>query len=327
MSSNAILALDTSNYTTSAALCGENGRVLLNVKAPLPVKDGERGLRQSDAVFHHTRNFPKIAEKVRKYISDNGINLIAVGVSDKPRGVDGSYMPCFLSGVAVAEMISAVCGIPLYRTSHQAGHIMAAIYSASVNCGSDMQKTMSEKFLAFHVSGGTTDLLLCEPDENELFKIRQIGGSHDINGGQAVDRSGVMMGLSFPCGPELDNAALEFDGKLMKPKLSVKGTWCNLSGVENKSAQLYSSGGNIPEVAAFTLDFIAKTIEKITENALIEYGEMPVIYAGGVMSSRYIRRILENYGSFADPVFSADNAAGVSLITLEKHRRMNEYNG
>ena len=316
------LGIDTSNYTTSAAICDGEGNILLNAKAPLPVKEGERGLRQSDAVFHHVKNLPEVSRQAGRIMDENREKtLVSVGCSATPRDSDGSYMPCFLSGLAAAEMTANVYGVPVVRVSHQAGHIMAALTSACVNSGADRDGIMGDRFLAFHVSGGTTDVLLCEPDEKRIFRITRIGGTKDINGGQAIDRTGVRMGLSFPCGAEMDKAALTFDGKLPKPKITVDGAWCNLSGLENKAAARFEETGSIPGTSAYTLDFIAKTLEKITQNVLREYGDMPVIYAGGVMSSRYIRRTLETYGMFSDAQYSADNAAGVALLAREYHRR------
>lgn len=316
------LGIDTSNYTTSAAVCDGEGNILLNAKVPLPVKEGERGLRQSDAVFHHVKNLPEASREVGRIMDETrDKKLISVGCSATPRDNDGSYMPCFLAGLAAAEMTANVYGVPLVKLSHQAGHIMAALNSACVNSGTDRDGIMNEKFIAFHVSGGTTDVLLCEPDEKRIFRITQIGGTKDINGGQAIDRTGVRMGLSFPCGAEMDKAALTYTGRLTKPQISVKDTWCNLSGLENKAAQCYEATGSIPETSAYTLDFIGKTLEKITQNALLQYGDMPVIYAGGVMSSQYIRRTLQKYGMFADARYSSDNAAGIALLAREYHRR------
>ena len=315
------LGIDTSNYTTSAALCDDSGNILLNCKIPLPVAEGARGLRQSDAVFHHVKNLPGAAEAYRNALSETDGRLIAVGCSYAPRDIEGSYMPCFLAGVAAAEFTAATEKLPLYRVSHQAGHIMAALNSACRNSGADRDILLHERFLAFHVSGGTTDVLLCEPDDNLIFRITQIGGTRDINGGQAIDRTGVKMGLHFPCGAEMDQAALSFDRKISRTKLSVDGTWCNLSGLENKAESVYKSSGDIAETSAYTLDFIARTLEKITLNALEEYGNMAVIYAGGVMSSQYIRKTLAKYGMFADAQYSSDNAAGVALLAAELHRR------
>ena len=200
---------------------------------------------------------------------------------------------------------------------------MVALYSSCVNNNTDMRELLGEEFIAFHVSGGTTDLLLVKPDEKELFEIDGIGGTRDINGGQAIDSAGVMMGLSFPCGAEMDKAALGFNGKVTRTKLSIDGTECNLSGLENKSAEIYKKSGDIAETSAYVLDFIARTLEKLTQNALEKYGEHKVLYAGGVMSSQYIRKTLGKYGMFADAAFSSDNAAGVSLITREKYYRDN----
>lgn len=322
MMNRIFLGIDTSNYTTSAAVCDEEGNVLLNAKCPLPVREGERGLRQSDAVFHHVKNLPVVSAKVGEMLrEDTNRILTAIGCSCAPRDNDGSYMPCFLSGVAAAEMTAQTTGLPLYRFSHQAGHIMAALNSACRNHNVSPDEIMRSRFIAFHVSGGTTDVLLCEPDDERIFRITQIGGTRDINGGQAIDRTGVMMGLAFPCGSEMDKAALTYDGRLEKPKLSVNGTWCNLSGLENKAAERYAKSKDIAETSAYTLNFIAKTLEMITQNVLAEYGEMPIIYAGGVMSSVYIKKTLAKYGMFAEAQYSSDNAAGVALLTAELYRR------
>ena len=318
------LGIDTSNYTTSAALCTADGQVLLNHKVPLPVKEGERGLRQSDAVFHHVKNLPESASAVGEYLKNNPhLTLTAVAVSKTPRDAAGSYMPCFLSGVATAEFIAATSAVPIYYVSHQAGHVMAALCSASEISGVDMEKIASERFIAFHVSGGTTDVLLCEPDEERFFKISQIGGPRDINAGQAIDRSGVMMGLRFPCGAEMDKMALLFEGKINKFALSVDGTWCNLSGLENRAKKMLDEGVSYEEISTNVLDFIARTLEKITKNVIAEFGDMPIIYAGGVMSSQYIKKTLGKYGMFASPACSADNAVGVALHAAKYYKRSN----
>jgi len=325
MNGKLFLGIDTSNYTTSAAIVNGEGKVVLNAKRPLPVREGERGLRQSDAVFHHVKNLPSVSEEVRSTLHALGTEeWTAVGCSATPRDNEGSYMPCFLSGLAAAEMTAASMQKPLYRVSHQRGHVMAALYSACENHGLSMDPFLKEPFLAFHVSGGTTDLLLCEPDEELVWKITCIGGSKDINGGQAIDRTGVRMGLHFPCGAQMDEAALTYTGKCPPVKISVTDCFCNLSGLENKTEDMIRSGEDLAAVSAYTLTFIAKTLEKMTLNAKERYGDLPVIFAGGVMSSRFIRKILNPYGYFADGQYAADNAAGVALLTAELYRRSRE---
>ena len=212
------LGIDTSNYTTSCAIL-ENGVITKNCKLPVFVKAGERGARQSDAVFSHIKNLPKVMEMIGPIKPD------AIGVSLRPRDVEGSYMPCFLAGYAVASSLATALGVPLYEFSHQAGHVRAALYSAGRH---DLVK---DRLIAFHVSGGTTEVLLYDNG-----KIDCIGGTKDINAGQLIDRVGVKLGLTFPCGKELealaDFAAMKKEG--LTPITSLHGLFCNLSGLENK---------------------------------------------------------------------------------------------
>ena len=302
------LGIDTSNYTTSCALY-ENGEVIQK-KLLLPVKEGEKGLRQSDAVFHHTARLWPLVEELfdgRKPVID------AIGVSEKPRDAEGSYMPCFLVGVNAARCIGAALGKPVYGFSHQSGHIMAALYSAKKT------ELVGQKFIAFHVSGGTTEMLLVSPDAQRAFDVEIIGETLDLNGGQAVDRAGVMLGLKFPCGKELERLALQSE-KNFNPKICVKDGNCSLSGLENKCVSMHKNGESAEDIARFCLDFVGKTIEKMTEYALEKYGNLPLVYAGGVMSNSIIRkRITDKFGAFfAEPDFSCDNAAGVAILAAMK---------
>ncbi len=309
-----IVAFDTSNYTTSASICDLDGNVIANLKAPLAVKDGERGLRQSDAVFSHTKNLPELCDRLAKEL--DGFTPVAVGVSTTPRRAEGSYMPCFLCGSAVAHSFAATERLPIYETSHQHGHIMAAMYSSGAT-----EKLMSGKFLAFHVSGGTTEALLITPNSQATdFDIELVGATNDINAGQAIDRAGVMMGLSFPCGKELESLAAAYMGKPIKKRVCVCDGFCSLSGVENIAQNMYRDTGDKAEVAAFVFDFICRTLCEMTKQILEKYGDMPVLYAGGVMSNRIMRAELGARfdAHFAEPEFSADNAAGVALLARLK---------
>ncbi len=301
------LGLDTSNYTTSAAVyLSEEGRIV-QVKRLLPVKEGELGLRQSDAVFHHTKQLPELTEQL--FGSYEHGELAAVSASVRPRNTEGSYMPCFLVGEGTARTLSAANGIPMHRTSHQVGHILAALYSAG------RLDLVKERFIAFHVSGGTTDCLLCEPDDEEIVHITEIGTSLDLKAGQAVDRTGVMLGLRFPAGAELEKLAMKAD-KSIKVKAVMKGSNCCLSGVENKCRTMLESGEKPENIAKYCLDFVAATAIAMTEAAQAEHGELPLVFAGGVMSDVIIRdRILERFpeADFAEPQYSCDNAAGVAI--------------
>ena len=300
------IGIDTSNYTTSCAACDRDGNVIANIRIPLPVAEGERGLRQSDAVFAHVRNLPAAMRELRETV--RGRQALAIGVSNQPRRCEGSYMPCFLSGVAAAESLAAPLDAPIYQFAHQEGHIMAALYSAG-------KTDLAEKeFLAFHVSGGTTEVLHVLPRENG-FTV-SVSGSLDLHAGQAIDRIGVLMGLQFPCGKELETLAATFSGKLPPFRISVRGAESHLSGLENLAANLWATTKDPALVAAFTMEFIAKTLEGMTKGAVERYPGLPIVYAGGVMSNAFLQARLSAQGEtfFAKPAFSADNAAGIALL-------------
>lgn len=304
------VGIDTSNYKTSAAIV-IGGKVVYNGRFPLPVKEGERGLRQSDAVFAHIKNLPEAMDKIGELLLNYERHPNSVGVSRSPRDVEGSYMPCFLAGEVAAHSFAAAANVPLYEFSHQAGHITAALYSA----GKTELLFGDKPFAAFHVSGGTTEITLVTPTGGAPT-IDCIGGTNDLNAGQLIDRIGVMMGMRFPCGAELEEAADLYAGEPVSVNVSVKGLECNLSGAENKARQLYEKTCDKAKVAAFTLDFVADTIDTLTKNLRREYKDIPVIYAGGVMSCMRMRAKLGKRRDvyFSDPEFSADNAAGTALL-------------
>jgi len=310
------LGIDTSNYTTSAALYDSADGKMISVKKLLPVKEGEAGLRQSDAVFHHTKQLPEIFGKLfSRY--DGTENITAVGVSFRPRNIDGSYMPCFLCGEGIADCIGAAMNIPVMKTSHQVGHILAALFSA------DKLSLINEPFIAFHVSGGTTDCLYCKPDTDELIRAEEISSSLDLKAGQLIDRAGLMLGLKFPCGAELerlsDNAA-----ENMTARAVMKNGCCCLSGFENKVRKMLDEGVPRENAARYVLEAVFDSVYEMTLWAREKYGNIPVIYAGGVMSDRYIcRRLGERLDNvyFSAPEYSCDNATGTALYGYYSYER------
>ncbi len=308
------LGIDTSNYTTSCALYDSLSDTVIQEKQLLPVKEGEKGIRQSDAVFHHTQALPVL---IRRIMEKAGEIPGIIGFSDRPRDAEGSYMPCFTVGSGAASSIASVMKIDSYGFSHQSGHIMAALYS----CG--RTDLASERFIAFHVSGGTTEMLLVSPDDERGFKAVIIGKTLDLNCGQAIDRTGVMMGLSFPCGKELEKLA-EKSAEEFRPRVFVKDGCCSFSGLENKCREMLGSSSSPEDTAKFCLDYISHALVSMTVYAREKYPSLPVVYAGGVMSDMIIRNKIESTFEnvfFAGPVFSRDNAAGVALLAYFNRRR------
>lgn len=297
------LGIDTSNYTTSVALYDSSKKVDYSLKMLLPVKKGEKGIRQSDAVFHHTQQLPVLVSEIEKYLTEP---VKAIGVSAKPRPVEGSYMPCFTVGKGYGEVAGKLLGVPVYHFTHQEGHIVSALYSAH------KLDLIGKKFISFHISGGTTEALLV--DEN--MNINLVAKTLDLNAGQAVDRVGVEMGLAFPCGKQLEQLALNFKGKVnVIPTL--KGADCCISGVENQCKKMLNSGEPKEKVAYYCLKYIEETIYKMVISLKEKYGDLPLVFAGGIMSNSIIRESLTNRidCTFAKVEYSTDNAVGIAYMT------------
>lgn len=310
---SAFLGIDTSNYTTSAALFDSEANTIIQSKKLLPVKAGELGLRQSDAVFAHVK---QLGDMVQNIFAEYGGKITAIGVSTRPRDIDGSYMPCFLVGEMAANCLGAALKVPVLPFAHQQGHVAAALYSAG------RLDLFRERFIAFHLSGGTTEALLVEPSAERIILCTKIGGSMDLKAGQAVDRIGVMLGLPFPAGKYLEELALKSDRKF-KIKSVMKGTECCLSGIENKCRKMLENGEKPEDIALFCLKSVEASLCGMTDATLSEYGKLPLVYAGGVMSNCIIRNTIENkYGGiFAKPEFSSDNAAGIAVLAAEAYKR------
>lgn len=299
------LGIDTSNYTTSVAIYDNETKKVIHKKKLLPVKPGERGIRQSDAVFHHTQ---AVRELIDSIFSEFSGSISAVACSTCPRWVEGSYMPCFTVGETVATSIAMALSVPLYKVSHQEGHIAAALYSASA------MSLMGSEFLAFHVSGGTTEALLVTPDSRSLVACKLLASSSDLKAGQAIDRVGVMLGLQFPCGPELEKLASQCSEKFSVRVPVVDGS-PSLSGVENQCSAMISSGAPAASVAAYCLQFVGASLTSMTSYVTSLYPTLPIVYSGGVMSNGYLQSLLASSSSyFATPEFSSDNAAGVAIL-------------
>ena len=297
------IGFDTSNYTTSIACFDGDGGV--NCSQLLPVKQGELGLRQSDAVFFHTKSLPELSGRLFSHvdIAQTG----AIGVSTRPRAVDGSYMPCFLVGYTQAKLLSDALHKPLVKVSHQQGHVAAALWSAG------RLDLMDVPHLAWHLSGGTTELLLVEP-EGKNVRCTKIGGTTDISAGQLIDRTGQLLELPFPAGKHLDMLSRDTkDTEVFRVKCT--GTEFSLSGVQNKVQQYHQQHQNAAETAAYALRCVAQAVLKASQNAKKAYPGLEIVFSGGVASNSMLRQVLAPLNPvFAQPQYSTDNAMGVAIL-------------
>lgn len=299
-----VIGFDTSNYTTSIAYF--NGELGENVSQLLPVKEGELGLRQSDAVFHHTKSLPDLSDRLFSLISDR--NIQAVGVSTSPRALEGSYMPCFMVGYSHAKLLSNAYGVPIFTFSHQQGHVAAALWSA------DRMDLMDRPHLAWHLSGGTTELLLVTPNGRNV-DCKIIGGTTDISAGQLIDRTGQMLGLPFPAGKSLDKLS-ENSEKTDFFRVKCKDMQFSLSGVENKVKQYMQQGSTPEDTACYALKSVISAVLQATKQAKEVYPDLPIVFSGGVASNSMLRQETLNLNPiFAEPRFSTDNALGIAVLT------------
>ena len=302
------LGIDTSNYTTSVALFdGKNHRMVRKI---LDVKEGMRGIRQSDGVFIHNKELPLMIKEII-----NGDKIDAVGVSVTPRNVKGSYMPVFTVGSGYAKAISSVLDVNCHEFSHQDGHIMAGIYSLG------SYELLNEPFISVHLSGGTTEILKSKYNgynfDNEI-----IGGTLDISAGQLIDRVGVKMGLKFPCGKELEKLALSTEEIIPLP-ISVKGAYVNISGTETKLQTITEVSNAV--IARSVFFYIAQILIKTIRTAREQTGIKRIMIAGGVASNSIIREKLTD--EFADNIYfaskelSSDNAVGIAVLAYKAEEK------
>ena len=314
-----ILAFDTSNYTTSAAFLNATTGRGANVSRLLPVESGKLGLRQSDAVFAHVRALPGIVEELSRRPEFETPDVFAA--SDRPRAAEGSYMPCFLVGEGSAREMALAQHAPFYVFSHQQGHIAAAVYSAG------RPELLNSDFLAWHLSGGTTELLLVRPDPTQIVTEEIVGGTTDISAGQLIDRAGVLLGMDFPAGKHIAALAAE------EPSGEGYAVRCtdsrfSLSGMENRVIQMKNAGHSTAEIANFVINTVLSAIRRATEQALLRRPGLPVLCSGGVASNERIRReMTERFGAvFARPELSTDNAMGIAVLAaIRREGRLPEW--
>ena len=298
-----VIGIDTSNYTTSIAYF--DGLEGVNCSRLLPVKQGELGLRQSDAVFAHIKSLPELSGRLFSNVEIGAVT--AVGVSTRPRAVEGSYMPCFMVGYSHAKLLSDLLNVPLVEVSHQQGHVAASLWSAG------RLDLMDQPHLAWHLSGGTTELLLVEPEEKNV-RCTRIGGTTDISAGQLIDRTGQLLELPFPSGKHLD--VLSKEGT-MKDVFRVKcpGMEFSLSGVQNKVQLFHQKQGLAAETAAYALRCVANAVYQASKNAMKAYPGLPIVFSGGVASNSMLRDVIAPLDPiFSKPEFSTDNAMGVAVL-------------
>lgn len=314
-----VLGIDTSNYTTSmCAVRVSDGRVMADSRKVLPVQQGEKGLRQSDALFFHVQQIPEVFAKLRQQLTTEDPNptWALISVSAHPRPLLRSYMPVFQAGMSFAQALSVMAQIPVFRTSHQEGHIAAAEYFLG-------DVITGHTHFAVHLSGGTTDVLLAERTRFG-YHVSILGEGLDLHAGQFVDRVGVAMGFEFPAGPSLEQTACAASGSDFRLPSRANGCQISFSGPCSAALRALDSGVPPSDVARAVENSIANSVVKALVHAAKLYAQIEfVVIAGGVAANEQVKMRIKHRLSilapslkplFAPPEFSRDNALGVAAI-------------
>lgn len=295
---NYYLGVDTSNYRTSICLLDEMGRIVFERRPLLVVPQGKLGLRQQEAVFQHLKTLPELFEELGVLKGE-----IHFGVTNKPRNLQESYMPCFLVGESFIRALSA--GRGYLAISHQENHIWAGL--------KENEELIGKPFLAVHLSGGTTEFLKVNWSKSGYnLSVDEIGGTSDISAGQFLDRIGVLLGLPFPSGPYLEELAERTD---LRIGVQVKGNKISYSGPETKAKQLILEGTEGKHIAYAALLAISKSVSRVIHNIVIETGIEDVLLVGGVMANKLIKeRLILDLSKTTNLYFASENASGDSAL-------------
>ena len=314
----AVLAFDTSNYTTSIALMDESGALLDHQRKLLSVPTGKRGLRQSDALFQHVRELPGLMDRMRGSLKQVAVS--AVGYSSRPRRVEGSYMPVFLAGESLARSLAVTHQAACMAFSHQEGHIAAGLWSLGLE--------VNDPFYALQLSGGTTELLRVDPAPDGGYRSAIIMDTSDLSLGQLIDRTGVALGLAFPAGPALEQLALGCQEKPFDIPFSITHNQISLSGPETFVQRKIGQGVSPALIALSVFRFSGHLLGKIIIQAAKKEALPVLLTVGGVAANAIIRDQLAAFTAslpltvhHALPEFCSDNAVGIAALTQQGRRR------
>ncbi|NTW72893.1 MAG: hypothetical protein HGA49_11725 [Eubacteriaceae bacterium] len=316
-SNDLFLGIDTSAYTTSVAVADGNENIIMDIRIPLRIKEGSRGLRQQEAVFQHIGNLEIIAERLDQIQG----KIRAVSASAKPRWTEDSYMPVFTVSNNTGKFVSKMLGAHFYPTSHQRGHLRIALKSCSLEPG---------RYLAAHISGGTTEILEMEYSGN-MIKESLLGGSGDISAGQLIDRTGVHLGFDFPSGRPMEDYLRDKDIHKLKEKYTYKAFFkegkLNLSGIESHIMRVYHSNGDMDSAIYNVFINTAQVLTDMIKYYSKETGVHTVVISGGVASNTLIKNyVTDNLNKcgiqafFCSKSYTTDNAAGIALIAKDMYK-------
>lgn len=315
-----ILAIESSCDDTSAAVL-QNGKVLSNVIANQKIHEAYGGVVPELASRAHQQNIVPVVHQALANANIDKKQLNAIAFTRGP-GLMGSL----LVGTSFAKSLALGLDIPLIEVNHMQAHILAHFIE-------DESQTIPEfPFLGMTISGGHTQIVVVK----DHFDMEVIGETIDDAVGEAYDKSGKILGLTYPAGPIIDKLANEGNPKAFPfPKPKVQGLNFSFSGL--KTAILYFVQKqtkenpnfveeNLKDVCASIQYTIVNIILDKLKKATKQTGIKTIAIGGGVSANSAIRKALKDgefkYGwtthipKFA---YTTDNAAMIGIVGYLKY--------
>jgi N6-L-threonylcarbamoyladenine synthase len=263
----------------------------------------------------HQKLILPVVEKVIKKAGITINDLSAVAFTNGP-GLVGSLMV----GTSFAKSMSLALDIPLIAVNHMQAHILAHFIDDPENDNPDFP------FLALTISGGHTQIVKV----NSPFEMQVLGETLDDAAGEAFDKSGKVIGLKYPAGPQIDKLSKAGDPdkyNFTKPKVdglnfSFSGLKTNFLNFINKETRIDENfiKNNINNICASLQKVIVEILMDKLVMAFKQTGINTIVICGGVSANSEVRGKLkqngEKYGwkiHIPKLSYTTDNAAMVAM--------------
>ena len=313
-----VIGFDTSNYRTSVAAVTLDGEILVNHRELLPVSSGERGLRQSDAVFAHIRQLRNSEEALREKLK--GTWIAAVAASTKPRDGGESYMPVFQVGHTAGSMMAAALAFSGFRYLHS---------RQQTDFYHSLPVSRTRLFLAVNLNSFLIAAVPCLLMSLVSAMIIQISTGAATCVPWALGQTCLQLCffLGF-CMTALLAVVKGKSGALLGVSLENGDLTCHLSGAETKVQQWIREGSMAREdMAREIYDLLARTLVRMLKAGAEKSGCREALVTGGVAASALLRQLMAERKAktrgcpeivFGRPEMSGDNAVGVALIGVQR---------
>ena len=316
-----ILGIESSCDETAASVC-RDGIILSNIIAAQDIHSRYGGVVPELASRAHIQNILPVVDQALLKAEIQLSSLNAIAFTQSP-GLIGSL----LVGAGFAKSLALSLNIPLIAVHHMLAHVIA-------NLIGDPDKIPAFPFLCLTVSGGHTQIVICESPLN----MRVIGETTDDAAGEAFDKSAKLLGLPYPGGPLIDQHAAKGDAsRFVFPEPQIPGLNFSFSGL--KTAILYFVQNekakdpdfvekNLFDICASIQGRIVSILLNKLKKASLETGIKNICIAGGVAANKGLRNQLNELGkkqgwkTFIPKMeYCTDNAAMIALTGFYKFQK------